>query len=117
MLQDSVLEQDELVLHESPDTVPAFARGAETPVQDVTARKPALPGDPASEAPAPVELPSQPTIPPGIGYVSSRLNAWPSQVTVASRGPGEVIPTNMASLAPGPTTNEVRSTLCAPRNR
>ena len=54
MLEDSVMDRDELGLHESPETVPTFAREAEiqSRTQDVTARKPALPVGPAAEVPA-----------------------------------------------------------------
>ena len=73
MLQDSVLERDELALHESPDTVPAFAREADlqTRAQGVTARKSAPPEVPADEAPASLDM-EEPTKQPKSGFLRRR---------------------------------------------
>jgi membrane fusion protein (multidrug efflux system) len=58
MLEDSVMDRDELALHESPESVPTLAREAElqSRTQDVTARQPALPVGPAAKVPASVDV-------------------------------------------------------------
>jgi membrane fusion protein, multidrug efflux system len=75
MLEDTVLERDELALHESPDFVPAFAReeDLQSRPQDVTSRKTALEAPvPGKPAPVEVEERSQPTEKSRIGFLRRR---------------------------------------------
>jgi membrane fusion protein (multidrug efflux system) len=77
MLEDSVLERDELALHEpeSPDPAPAFARERDLQAltQEATSRHPSLRESPIGKRPAPLEVEQpQPTEQPQKGFVRRR---------------------------------------------